>query len=102
MSPQRPREHELETESENHFRSLVPSKWVVRRPDSDYGIDLEVEIFDPTGVATGHTFRVQLKGTDAGFSSKPWVAVDVDSLEYWRRLDSPVLLVRYDAATHRS
>src|SRR3954465_11802350 len=102
MSPQRPREHELETESENHFRSLVPSKWVVRKPDPDYGIDLEAEIFEPSGEATGLTFRVQLKGTDSSFSEKPWVKVDVDTVAYWRHLDSPVLLVRYDAGTERS
>ncbi|GAA2022841.1 hypothetical protein GCM10009779_03390 [Polymorphospora rubra] len=50
--PQRPRSHELETESRRAFEALLPSSWVVRRVEDDYGIDLEVEIFEE-GSATG-------------------------------------------------
>jgi tetratricopeptide (TPR) repeat protein len=96
VSPSRPREHQLETESERAFRAAMPSSWYVRRPEGDCGIDLEVEIFDQEAT-TGLSFRVQLKGTDSSFAEAPWVGVKTEALKYWRTLDSPVLLVRFDA-----
>lgn len=63
--PKRHRSHQLESESRVAFRSLLPSTWVVRDLDQDYGIDAQVEIFDESGEATGLTFLVQLKATDS-------------------------------------
>lgn len=96
--PGRPRSHELETESIRGFERLLPSSWVTRQISSDYGIDLEVEIFDK-GQATGETFKVQLKATDrrsnrSGFQT---VSIEVEKLNYWSRLDTPVLVVLYSA-----
>ena len=62
--PQRPRQHQLETESKRHFESVIPSSWIYRPLDQDYGIDGEVEIFNDSGDATGYKFLVQLKSTD--------------------------------------
>ena len=44
--PKRPRQHQLETESKRQFESAIPSSWIYRAKDQDYGIDGEVEIFD--------------------------------------------------------
>ncbi|GAA2123889.1 DUF4365 domain-containing protein [Glycomyces algeriensis] len=99
--PRRPREHVLETESELAFRKLIPATWVVREVLSDYGVDKEVEIFED-GQATGITFKVQLKGTDADFGDKsPFVRVKSSTLSYWLKLDSPVLIVLYCAKNDR-
>ncbi|WP_431892421.1 DUF4365 domain-containing protein [Micromonospora haikouensis] len=99
--PRRPRSHELETESRRAFEALLPSSWVVRRVDEEYGIDLEVEIFQG-GEATGSVFRVQLKATDKlpknGRISRG--DIKVETLTYWRTLDLPVLVVLY-VAPHR-
>ena len=62
--PQRPREHQLETESRLAFHTALPSAWVLRNLTDDYGIDAEVELFDAKGFATGERFLVQLKATD--------------------------------------
>src|SRR5713226_682048 len=62
--PQRPRSHELEDESRRQFQMVLPSSWVFRPADPDYGIYGQVEIFSGDGQATGLIFLVQLKGTD--------------------------------------
>ena len=64
-TPKRPRSHVLETESRQSFESAIPSEWVYRRKEDDYGIDGEVELFDDSGKTTGLLFYVQLKATDS-------------------------------------
>lgn len=63
--PIRTRSHELESESFKKFESYIPSKWVFRRKDPDYGIDGEIEIFDDNGKTTGLFINVQIKSTEA-------------------------------------
>jgi tetratricopeptide (TPR) repeat protein len=97
MFPSRPRQHELETESQRTFERLLPSSWIFRVFErGDYGIDGEVEIFRD-GSATGVTFRVQLKGS----ASTPRRArsIGIDKLAYWTSFDVPVLVVYYAATT---
>lgn len=74
----------------------MPSEWVVRRIDDDYGVDLEVEIFEG-GEATSLTFKVQLKSTDASNLSEMKRSIQRSSLEYWRDLDVPVLICLWSA-----
>ena len=97
MSPKRAKEHQLEDESRRAFADAIPSQWVVRDISKDYGIDTEVELFDDDGLATGHTFKVQLKGTQSLGGRKPHRSIKIDHLEYWRSLGVPVLVVRYVA-----
>ncbi|SDQ61037.1 DUF4365 domain-containing protein [Flagellimonas zhangzhouensis] len=96
--PTRPNQHDLEDISRAKFRLCLPRKWVVRDKSNDYGIDLEVEIFDNDGNSTGIFFWVQLKATD---SNKPKrilnVSFSLDTLNYYKTLDVPVLLARYSA-----
>lgn len=94
--PKRPRAHALESESQRAFENLMPTSWVVRPVESDYGIDLEVEIFE-NGEATGLTFKVQLKGTDASGSAQNRRRVAWSTLAYWRDLDVPVLMCLYSS-----
>lgn len=100
--PKRPRSHQLETLSEGRFRSLIPEAWVVRRKDFDYGIDLEVELFDQHEASTGLMFYVQLKATDDDAKRKH-ISLKEDSKAYYRSLIIPTMLVRYcaaDTSTH--
>ncbi len=62
---ERPRSHQLEDESWKALSSCIPNQWVLRKPQPDYGIDGEVDIFGELGSPTGPLFFVQLKGTDA-------------------------------------
>lgn len=91
--PKRPRNHELETESQRAFENAVHPSMVVRPVPDDYGIDREVELFED-GSTTGLTFKVQLKSTD---KSGTKLRVSRDHLNYWRSLDVPVLLVSFES-----
>lgn len=97
--PQRPRAHQIEDKSVSAFRGLMPEQWVVRGKDHDYGIDLEVEIFDADGIATGAIFLVQLKATDDIFTDEQdKTQIKVTTLNYFNELDCPVLIGRYSAS----
>jgi tetratricopeptide (TPR) repeat protein len=102
MCPSRTRSHQLETESDTAFRAAVPSNWVFRRKSDDYGIDGEVEIFDPIGKATGELFLVQLKATDETDLRKALrLRLRKDVAQYYASLPLPLLLVRYHAPTRQ-
>ncbi|MBM7806195.1 tetratricopeptide (TPR) repeat protein [Geodermatophilus bullaregiensis] len=93
--PSRPSSHRGETASRNAFTSTCPDNWVVRRIEDEYGIDLEVEIFDGDR-ATGLTFKVQLKSKDLKPGRAISKSVEVASLNYWLSHDVPVLVVLFD------
>jgi hypothetical protein len=99
--PQRVRNHVLEALSRDAFSRLLtgPLGWVVRDIAIDYGIDVEVEIFDTNGTATGLTFKVQLKGMEKPDHIGAYRDIEVDHLRYWSQLDVPILLIAYDDAT---
>jgi tetratricopeptide (TPR) repeat protein len=98
--PQRPRSHELEDESRRHFQMALPSRWVFRPADPDYGIDGQVELFGQDGEAVGLVFLVQLKATDNP-ELKDALAISLkrDTFRYYRRLDLPVMLAEFHAPT---
>jgi len=98
--PQRPRPHVLEEESRKKFREAIPSQWVVRRLDPDYGIDEHIELFDETGDATGLSFLAQVKGTDSvDIKRALGVPTEIETLRYYRSLDTPVMVVSYHSPT---
>jgi hypothetical protein len=92
--PMRHPSHRLEDASRRLFESLLPDDWVVRSKHPDYGVDLEVEIFDPDGSSTGLTFNVQLRATDTPEKARK-LSLQVDQLAYFESLDVPTLIVRY-------
>lgn len=100
--PTRPRSHTLETESRRAFAALLPSEWVNRPVESDYGTDEQVEVFDKSGRASGLMFLAQLKATDARHpKSALKISLKVDTRSYYRRLDLPVMLVRFHSPTQK-
>jgi tetratricopeptide (TPR) repeat protein len=98
----RPRQHEIEGESIRAFASALPSAWVPRRQDPDYGIDLTVEVFED-GQSTGLVFNAQLKGTDEPDLGKALrsLRLERDKVEYYGSQNLPVLIVRHHAPTNR-
>jgi len=92
--PQRPRSHQLETESQQKFVSSLPSRWVYRSITPDYGLDGLVELFDESGKAQGDFFFVQLKSSDKiEISEALAIRIRRDTAEYYRSLALPVLMV---------
>lgn len=96
----RPRNHILETKSVTALRDTLPETWVVHNFPQDYGIDVQIEIFDPDGNSTGFRVYGQLKATDK-HESDDVLSLDRDHFEYWAAHSDPVLLLRYFAETRR-
>jgi tetratricopeptide (TPR) repeat protein len=97
--PQRPRSHQVADESRRAFERALPSHWVFRPQQPDYGIDGEVEVFDESGASTGLRFYVQLKATDGTAEQARLVRVTREVGRYYSALDLPVLIVSYHAPT---
>jgi len=98
----RPRSHTLEDESRRAFAAMLPSEWVIRSLASDYGIDDQIEVFGKDGNATGLIFLAQVKATDTSdVESALKVSLRVDSLSYYRSLETPVMLVSFHAPTKK-
>jgi len=94
--PKRPKQHQVEDLSIIAFKSKLPREWVYREKDKDYGIDGEVEIFDKDDSATGLIFLVQLKSTDSMDKNKQQrVQLSNESINYYKELELPTLIVRY-------
>lgn len=91
-------QHHLEDLSRHKYGILLPKEWVSRDKDKDYGVDVEVEVFDVDGSPSGLVYWVQLKATS---STKAYTIknfnLKIETLEYYRRLDIPVLIVRYSS-----
>jgi tetratricopeptide (TPR) repeat protein len=100
MTTKRIRNHELEELSLAALRFVLPPKWVIHDFRRDYGIDVQVELFDKNGLATGLRCYGQLKATDNPDDDDS-LALDRDHFEYWAAHTDPVLLLRYYASTQQ-
>lgn len=98
--PSRPRQHQLSEESRKAFEAALPSSWVFRVEQPDYGIDGSVELFDDSGNTTGLRFFLQLEATDnSNENVAKQVRVRLDTAAYYKKLDLPVLIVSYHSPT---
>lgn len=99
--PQRTRSHRIEPESRRAFEEAIDPRFQLHpRQAPEYGIDGDVEEFDSDGHATGLHFFVQFKGTDEEDLKKALaVALKLETADYYRAADLPVLMVRYHAPT---
>lgn len=98
--PKRHNNHQIEDASRRQFDRLLPDAWVSRPKTSDYGTDLEVEIFENDGTATGLMFYVQLRGTDDR-AKETSTTLSLEQLRYFHQLDVPTLLVRFCRPTSK-
>jgi hypothetical protein len=96
--PKRPRAHVLEELSFQHLRRILPSEWICRRVEDDYGLDVRVEIVAGEQV-TAQEFSVQLKATDHLQTSGDDIVhrCKVTTAQYFLRRPEPVMYVVYSA-----
>ncbi|MDR7268665.1 tetratricopeptide (TPR) repeat protein [Pelomonas saccharophila] len=94
MTTQRVRNHELEDLSLAALRLALPDKWVIHEFRRDYGIDVQLELFDKDGMALGLRAYGQLKATD-NLEDADELSLDRDHFEYWSSHSDPVLLLRF-------
>lgn len=96
-APIRHQSHILEAKSKKYFQNCLPDEWVTNEPDSDYGIDFQVEIA-VNNQMTGLNFSVQLKSTkSSGNTSSISVQVNRSTISYYYMRLEPVMLVIFDA-----
>ena len=94
----RDRNHVLEDLSVTALRAALPELWVTHEFHRDYGIDVQIEIFDKDGNTTGLRIYGQLKATDKS-DCDDVLSLDREHFEYWSSHSDPVLLLRYFAET---
>jgi len=99
--PKRPKSHEREEKSRQRFAALVPTDRALLRPRPapEYGVDIDVELVDDERM-TGAEFSVQLK-SKANVTGRPQVSIALSTLNYWRKMSRPILLVLWDDASDR-
>lgn len=94
MAPQRVDAHRVDTQAFRTLLNHLDVDWLVRSmEDRDYGIDLQLEIFDglsPTGVL----IFAQLKGTEKSFSEEDSFQFPVKTLLYAELFSTPFFLFR--------
>lgn len=94
----RDRNHVLEDLSVTAVRSALPELWLMHDFRRDYGIDVQIEIFNSDGNTTGLRVYGQLKATDKS-EEEDVLSLDREHFEYWSSHSDPVLLLRYFAQT---
>jgi len=101
--PERPRSHELETESFAFMRGILPFEWTIEIITHDYGKDLLIEIF-ANGKATGIEFIAQTKSTDKKIDTikNPSRRISTKTLTYLKNKDLPSMLVYYSSKSRRA
>lgn len=97
--PQRPHQHELDTEAVDFINSKLPARWTKEEIERDYGKDLYVEIFE-NGEATALGFWIQSKGHKdfvVRHGNKIIQELKASTLNYYDRSPLPILLIVYSA-----
>lgn len=90
-------EHVKEDVSKQVLERKIPSEWILRDIEPDYGIDKSLEIVD-NEIVTGKEVFIQLKGTDVPSIHHDSISfrLKTEHLKYYLKRDSPVLLVVVD------
>lgn len=94
----RHRNHVLEDLSLAELQKALPPMWVIHPYHRDYGIDVQVELFDENGDSTGLRIYGQLKATDKR-EDDDVLELDREHFEYWAAHTDPVALFRYFAGS---
>lgn len=94
LPPQRGHTHRVDTLAFRKLLNHLHVDWVVRSMEErDYGIDLQLEIFDGS-YPTGSIVFAQLKGTDKSFAEEPSFQFPVKTLLYAELFNAPFFLFR--------
>ena len=74
---------------------LIPEEWTISIPDSDYGLDMLVEVVIDNKT-TGRLFFIQSKGTtESSQNGQITYSMDVDRIKDYSEIKIPVLFVYY-------
>ena len=107
MRKRRTREHVIADLSVHHVEGFVlRCGWTVERTRHDYGIDLLMRTYAPTGEVANGVVGFQLKATDTLPRSADGLNIllrlEWRDLLFWLNEAVPVILVVYDAAEDKA
>lgn len=102
MRKRRTREHVIADLSVHHVEGFVlRCGWTVERTRFDYGIDLIMRTYGPTGEVENGEVGLQLKATDTLPRSADGLKIPLRlewrDLLFWLNESMPIILVVYDA-----
>lgn len=101
-APQRVDSHRTDTEAFRKLLNHLHVDWVVRSMEErDYGIDLQLEIFDGSN-PTGSLIFGQLKGTKNSFSEEKTFQFPVKTLLYAELFSTPFFLFRTSTSDNKT
>lgn len=82
----RSKQHMIGDKAVKFFEKVIPDEWVIRNINPDYGIDLDVEIFDYEDgkcISLGEHVFIQMKGTESPqIGKKKFKNVCIDVLKF--------------------
>jgi len=98
----RPPEHVVEEVSKKILKKSIPSEWILRDINPDYGIDNSLEIVK-NDIVTGKEILIQLKGTTLIDNNASYLSYSLktDHLKYYLEKDVPVFLVVVDVVKEK-
>lgn len=80
---------------------LIPDEWTISIPDSDYGLDILVEVVQ-NNKTTGKFFFIQAKGTSMqSRNGEISYTMDIDRIKDYSEIKLPVLFVYYSKAENK-
>lgn len=80
---------------------LIPEGWTIDTPDSDYGLDMLIEVVI-NNKTTGKFFFIQSKGTlDSSYDGVITYSLSVERIEDYHRIELPVLFVYYSITENK-
>jgi len=93
--PENHRNHVLESNSERHFFTQIPSEWHVEKPSKDYGIDLKCEIANKS--VYGLNFSIQLKSKETDINTDYVIITKLKrrTINLWLNRLEPIMLCVY-------
>lgn len=75
--------------------NLIPEEWTISTPESDYGLDMLIEVVH-NNQTTGRLFFIQSKGTmESSENGYITYSMDVSRIEDYSKMELPVLFVYY-------
>lgn len=80
---------------------LIPEEWTISIPDSDYGLDMLIEVVKGNNT-TGRFFFIQSKGTvESSKNGSITYSIDVTKLKDYSAIKLPILFVLYSKSENR-
>ena len=80
---------------------LIPEEWTISIPDSDYGLDMLIEVVKDNST-TGSFFFIQSKGTlEHSINGSITYSIDVTKLKDYSSIKLPVLFVLYSKSDNK-